>query len=527
MAGTLESLTDMLIKQIRANNSSGDPVDYKIAADYHATSNQSLDERYQAKGSYASTDIFTTEKNGLVPKSGDNTTKFLKGNGTWDTPADTRVTAVGNHYTPSANSSAALSADASSSTAATWNSTSLVTGVNLQRDAAGHVTGVTVDSIKIPDNPNTTGKNVIGVQNATSNSQQSTNGNVYLTHLDGGAAVSSHQIKGDGKVTVTSDANGNITINGAQTTLADLGLSNAMHYRGTSTQQITDGGSQTPVISGVDFSKNPLTAGDVVLYGNQEFIYNSSGKWELFGDEGSYLLASKVSTTKLGGNGAAGGSSNTTKIYGVQEDASGKLAVYVPWINTTYSASGDGISENNQIFSLSLLNTTKATSAASKVNTVSKIYPVLLDSAGKLAVGVPEHTHSTNIPSKTVSATTEISGTYSIDVSHDHTFTGSSVISDGPSGTPTDAYTGIKTPGKINASVDLNGTLSFSFTDPIFNTTQVANESHTHNVTAQGTVNSKTLTKNGSVNITDNGHIHNLDTTSNTLATVTSGNQSA
>lgn len=72
-----------------------------------------------------------------------------------DTNTDTKVTAVGNHYSPSADSSAALSASASSTTAASWNSTSLVTGVNLQRDAKGHVTGITVNSIKMPANPNT------------------------------------------------------------------------------------------------------------------------------------------------------------------------------------------------------------------------------------------------------------------------------------------------------------------------------------------------------------------------------------
>lgn len=70
------------------------------------------------------------------------------------TNTDTKVTAVGNHYTPVEDSKAILSADASSTTAATWNTTSLVTGVNLQRDAKGHVTGVTVDSIKMPANPN-------------------------------------------------------------------------------------------------------------------------------------------------------------------------------------------------------------------------------------------------------------------------------------------------------------------------------------------------------------------------------------
>lgn len=70
-----------------------------------------------------------------------------------DTNTDTKVTSAANHYTPAEDTAAALSVDASSSTAATWNSTSLVTGVNLKRDAKGHVTGVTVDSIKMPANP--------------------------------------------------------------------------------------------------------------------------------------------------------------------------------------------------------------------------------------------------------------------------------------------------------------------------------------------------------------------------------------
>lgn len=68
---------------------------------------------------------------------------------------DTKVTSAANHYAPTADSASQLSADASSTTAATWNTTSMVTGVNIQRDAKGHVTGVTVDSIKMPANPNT------------------------------------------------------------------------------------------------------------------------------------------------------------------------------------------------------------------------------------------------------------------------------------------------------------------------------------------------------------------------------------
>ena len=199
--------------------------------------------------------------------------------------ADTGVTHVDNHYAPAKDDTKEL--NASSTTAATWGSTSLVTG--LQRDAKGHVVGV--KSIKMPANPNTIGKNVIGTQNATANSAQSTNGNVYLTHVDGGTAQSSHQIKGDGKVSVASDVNGNIIITGSKTTVEELGLTNAMHYLGVSTTTITDGGTQKPTINNTAIDPK---AGDVVLYYEQEYVYNSEGKWELLGDEGSYLLKSKV-----------------------------------------------------------------------------------------------------------------------------------------------------------------------------------------------------------------------------------------
>ena len=65
---------------------------------------------------------------------------------------DTKVTAVGNHYTPAEDSTAQLDADASGATAA-W-SLDVVTGITIKRDAKGHVTGVAVDSGKIPANPN-------------------------------------------------------------------------------------------------------------------------------------------------------------------------------------------------------------------------------------------------------------------------------------------------------------------------------------------------------------------------------------
>lgn len=85
---------------------------------------------------------------------------------------DSKVTSVGNHYSPSADSNSALSVDANSNSAASWGTTSLVTGVNLSRDAKGHVTGITVDSKRMPGNPNTDTKNTTGALD--------TNSKIYL-----------------------------------------------------------------------------------------------------------------------------------------------------------------------------------------------------------------------------------------------------------------------------------------------------------------------------------------------------------
>lgn len=71
------------------------------------------------------------------------------------------------------------------------------------------------------------------------------------------------------------------------------GLTGAMHYKGTSSTQITDGGTQNPTINGTVLSTKE--AGDVVLYNNQEFVWNESN-WELLGDEGSYALKSSTDT---------------------------------------------------------------------------------------------------------------------------------------------------------------------------------------------------------------------------------------
>ena len=66
--------------------------------------------------------------------------------------SDSKVTSVGNHYTPAADSSATISASASGGGVLAWGG-SFLTGVSIQRDAKGHVTGVTGSSVKLPAYP--------------------------------------------------------------------------------------------------------------------------------------------------------------------------------------------------------------------------------------------------------------------------------------------------------------------------------------------------------------------------------------
>lgn len=81
------------------------------------------------------------------------------------------------------------------------------------------------------------------------------------------------------------------------------GLTGAMHFKGTTTTAITDGGTENPTIGGTVVTTKE--AGDVVLYGHQEFVWNGN-TWELLGDEGSYALKSSTDTITEFGTWNAG-----------------------------------------------------------------------------------------------------------------------------------------------------------------------------------------------------------------------------
>ena len=150
---------------------------------------------------------------------------------------DTKVTSAANHYTPTADSSAQLSVDASSTTTATWNSTQLVTGVNLQRDAKGHVTGVTVDSIKMPANPDT--HQSIKTLNTSNTAAQTVSSSEAIA---GSGTINLHKVAKTGsyndlnnKPTIPTVNNGQLTVQKNGTTVATF----AANQGGNTTANIT------------------------------------------------------------------------------------------------------------------------------------------------------------------------------------------------------------------------------------------------------------------------------------------------
>ena len=80
---------------------------------------------------------------------------------TWEV-TDTKVTAVGNHYTPAADNSAELTASLEGSVAAYALNSSydVVTGVKAQRDAKGHIVGMTVTKQSVKDTNTTVGSGI-------------------------------------------------------------------------------------------------------------------------------------------------------------------------------------------------------------------------------------------------------------------------------------------------------------------------------------------------------------------------------
>ena len=108
-----------------------------------------------------------------------------------------------------------------------------------------------------------------------------------LTVVAGTTASGTFTANQSGNSTITIDA---VTHSELNTAVAPL--SGAMHFIGTSSSAITDGGTENPTISG--YTGTAKTNGNVVIYSTQEFVW-ANNKWNLFGNPiGDFVLKTEA-----------------------------------------------------------------------------------------------------------------------------------------------------------------------------------------------------------------------------------------
>lgn len=157
----------------------------------------------------------TSAGNKHIPTGG-SSGQFLgysaSGTATWvnNPNTDTSVTAVGNHYTPVADTNAELTATLEGTAGAYALNTeyTVLTGVKAQRDAAGHVVGITYTAQKVKDTNNTYTVNnkafKIAGDTGTATQAISTNDSAERTlTIAGGTNMSTAVSGSSGAVTLT------------------------------------------------------------------------------------------------------------------------------------------------------------------------------------------------------------------------------------------------------------------------------------------------------------------------------------
>ena len=204
--------------------------------------------------------------------------------------ATTKAAAYADQAASSATQAASSAAQATSSAAQAASSASSA------KTYATNASSSATQAASSASNAETYATNASSSAAAAANSAASVKN--YVDSISAGTLTI--QVGGNTKASVPSTKTATVNI-----TAADLGLTNAMHFLGTTTTVLTDGSKTNPIT--ISSASVTAVSGDVVLYGSQEYVFNGSA-WELFGDEGSYALNSVTIT----GSGALGGGGNLT-----------------------------------------------------------------------------------------------------------------------------------------------------------------------------------------------------------------------
>jgi hypothetical protein len=189
--------------------------------------------------------------------------------------------------------------------------------------------------------------------------------------------------------------NGVIVECDAYPTKASLGLSNALTYIGITTTALTDG-STTKTIAIKNGGNHTASNGNVVFYGDKEFIFNGSS-WEEFGypttvDLSGYKpiqsAVSDVSTTNV---------TTTEFVSSVTQNANGVISVTKKKLPTysnnagtvTEVKTGKGLTGGPITSSGTIKCNLNSEASLGTIGNTDKLYAVGVDSNGKLCVNVP------------------------------------------------------------------------------------------------------------------------------------------
>ena len=217
-----------------------------------------------------------------VNESSADRTLAINGDGTYITGAvsgsDNAAVVTLSHADPTADETSKLTANASGATAA-W-SIDVVKGITVNRDAKGHVTGISVTSGKIPANPNTDTKVTQTNQTASNDYRLLLSGTADDTTRAEGANKSANlKFNPSTKVlTVGGDitATGNLSITGTSTlsgevsadsiTVGDLISTGGASFTQSPTAPTPDATSNDTTVATTAFVKSAFATNDAMVF---------------------------------------------------------------------------------------------------------------------------------------------------------------------------------------------------------------------------------------------------------------------
>lgn len=216
----------------------------------------------------------------------------------------------------------------------------------------GHTVAADVPASAVFTDTHYTATNVVGATATATANAATTNGSTYMNLIENGTVRNSHLIKGSGATTVTSDANGAITISSTNTTYS-AATTSASGLMSASDKSKLD--AITASADSVSFTAS-LTSGTkvgtITINGTATDLYcqtntnttYAKGTYNTLGlikPSKSYTAAATLTTAAASASTAptiAAISTTSGRYYAVEMDSNGVPFVNVPWSNTTYSA---------------------------------------------------------------------------------------------------------------------------------------------------------------------------------------------